>query len=193
MLLKRIRSDFKSVFLSTPGRMAGDHSYITSSHFWDFWTPLRQHVFSTKNKQKLAFSDPPLPPYNCWRNIWMVPYQINVLRNHNLSWWLSGFDRNDSPLDGAKWSWFPGSCPRECCKCFQFLCPFPFMVGIFGPIFCDNYSLLHSTKVNWITDHTRINLIFLVLNYVKFRECPLKKYFLRSFDFKFSPAIISHH
>ena len=43
----------------------GDHSLITSSHFWDFWTPfpppLRQHVFSTKNKQKLAFSDP--PPY----------------------------------------------------------------------------------------------------------------------------------
>ena len=24
--------------------------------------PLRQHVFSTKNKQKLAFSDPPSPP-----------------------------------------------------------------------------------------------------------------------------------
>ena len=43
----------------------GDHSYITSSHFWDFWTPLRQHVFSTKNKQKLAFSDPPPPPYKC--------------------------------------------------------------------------------------------------------------------------------
>ena len=40
-----------------------DHSYITSSHFWDFWTfpPQRQHVFSTKNKQKLAFSDPPPP------------------------------------------------------------------------------------------------------------------------------------
>ena len=30
--------------------------------------PLRQHVFSTKNKQKLAFSDPP-PPYKCLRNI----------------------------------------------------------------------------------------------------------------------------
>ena len=27
-------------------------------------SPLRQHVFSTKNKQKLAFSDPP-PPYKC--------------------------------------------------------------------------------------------------------------------------------
>ena len=27
-------------------------------------SPLRQHVFSTKNKQKLAFSDP-LPPYKC--------------------------------------------------------------------------------------------------------------------------------
>ena len=25
-------------------------------------SPLRQHVFSTKNKQKLAFSDPPPPP-----------------------------------------------------------------------------------------------------------------------------------
>ena len=25
-------------------------------------SPLRQHVFSTKNKQKLAFSDPPSPP-----------------------------------------------------------------------------------------------------------------------------------
>ena len=43
---------------------ARDHSYITSSHFWVFLDPLpplRQHVFSTKNKQKLAFSDPPPP------------------------------------------------------------------------------------------------------------------------------------
>ena len=30
--------------------------------------PLRQHVFSTKNKQKLAFSDPP-PPYKYLHNI----------------------------------------------------------------------------------------------------------------------------
>ena len=33
--------------------------------FWGFLDPpppLRQHVFSTKNKQKLAFSDPPSPP-----------------------------------------------------------------------------------------------------------------------------------
>ena len=29
---------------------------------------LDPHVFSTKNKQKLAFSDPP-PPYKCLRNI----------------------------------------------------------------------------------------------------------------------------
>ena len=43
-----------------------DHSYITSSHFWDFWTPLSPYVsmflVCTKNKQKLAFSDlPPTP------------------------------------------------------------------------------------------------------------------------------------
>ena len=42
-----------------------DHSYITSSHFWDFWTLLPPYVSmfldSTKNTQKLAFSDPPPP------------------------------------------------------------------------------------------------------------------------------------
>ena len=30
--------------------------------FLDPPPPLHQHVFSTKNKQKLAFSDPPSPP-----------------------------------------------------------------------------------------------------------------------------------
>ena len=45
---------------------------ITFLGFLEVPPPLRQHVFSTKNKQKLAFSDPP-PPYKCWRNIWMVP------------------------------------------------------------------------------------------------------------------------
>ena len=35
---------------------------ITFLGFWDPPPPLRQHVFSTKNKQKLAFSDPPPPP-----------------------------------------------------------------------------------------------------------------------------------
>ena len=40
--------------------MFKDHSYITLSLFGIF-PPLRQHVFSTKDKQKLAFSDPPSP------------------------------------------------------------------------------------------------------------------------------------
>ena len=35
---------------------------ITFLEFLDPPPPLRQHVFSTKNKQKLALSDPP-PPY----------------------------------------------------------------------------------------------------------------------------------
>jgi hypothetical protein len=35
---------------------------ITCLGFLDPPPPLRQHVFSTKNKQKLAFSDPPSPP-----------------------------------------------------------------------------------------------------------------------------------
>ena len=35
---------------------------ITFLGFLDPPPPLRQHVFSTKNKQKLAFSDPPSPP-----------------------------------------------------------------------------------------------------------------------------------
>ena len=35
---------------------------ITFLGFLDPPPPLRQHVFSTKNKQKLAFSDPPCPP-----------------------------------------------------------------------------------------------------------------------------------
>ena len=34
---------------------------ITFFGFLDPPPPLRQHVFSTKNKQKLAFSDPPPP------------------------------------------------------------------------------------------------------------------------------------
>ena len=29
--------------------------------FLGFWTPLRNHVFSTENNQKLTFSDPPPP------------------------------------------------------------------------------------------------------------------------------------
>ena len=35
---------------------------ITFLGFLDLPPPLRQHVFSTKNKQKLAFSDTPSPP-----------------------------------------------------------------------------------------------------------------------------------
>ena len=35
---------------------------ITILGFLDPPPPLRQHVFSTKNKQKLAFSAPPPPP-----------------------------------------------------------------------------------------------------------------------------------
>ena len=45
--------------------------------FWIFGSspPLRQHVFSTKNKQKLAFSDPPSPPTSAdviyeWSQTW---------------------------------------------------------------------------------------------------------------------------
>ena len=37
---------------------------ITFLGFWDPPPPLPQHGFSTKNKQKLAFSDPP-SPYKC--------------------------------------------------------------------------------------------------------------------------------
>ena len=48
---------------------------ITFLGFLEPPPPLRQHVFSTNNKQKLAFSDP--PPYKCWRNIWMVPYSLH--------------------------------------------------------------------------------------------------------------------
>ena len=38
------------------------HYVITFWGFLDPPPPLRQHVFSTKNKQKLAFSDPLPPP-----------------------------------------------------------------------------------------------------------------------------------
>ena len=53
-------------------------SYITSSHLWDFWTPLPPYVsmflvlWIRKNWHFLT----PLPPYKCWRNIWMVPYLV---------------------------------------------------------------------------------------------------------------------
>ena len=72
---------------------------ITGYWFWKFWkplgtihmlrnhifrifgppSPLRNHVFSTENNQKLAFSDPPSPPYKWLRNIWMVHYVISVI------------------------------------------------------------------------------------------------------------------
>ena len=42
----------------------GPFIYYVSTFFgfFDPPPPLRKHVFSTKNKQKLAFSDPPPPP-----------------------------------------------------------------------------------------------------------------------------------
>ena len=48
--------------------------HILRMHIFRVLGPLPpcKHVFSTENKQKLAFSEPP-PPYNCLRNIWMVP------------------------------------------------------------------------------------------------------------------------
>ena len=48
--------------------MVRDHSYITSALFQNFCTPspLRKHVFSNENKQKLTFSDPPFPPTNAY-------------------------------------------------------------------------------------------------------------------------------
>ena len=54
----------------------GDHSYITSSHFWDFWTSLPPYVsmFLVLRISKNWHFLTPLPPYKCWRNIWMVPY-----------------------------------------------------------------------------------------------------------------------
>ena len=54
-------------------------------------SPLRKHVFSTKNKQKWAFSDPPTP-YKWLRNIWMVP---SVRQRHV---WVT----NVGPLRGVK-------------------------------------------------------------------------------------------
>ena len=39
--------------------------HILRHHIFEIFgppSPLRQHVFSTKNQQKLAFSDPPSPP-----------------------------------------------------------------------------------------------------------------------------------
>ena len=43
-----------------------DHSYryylITFLGFFDPPPPQRNHVFTTENNQKLAFSDPPCPP-----------------------------------------------------------------------------------------------------------------------------------
>ena len=38
------------------------HYVIAFLGFLDPPPPLSQHVFSTKNKQKLEFSDPPSPP-----------------------------------------------------------------------------------------------------------------------------------
>ena len=54
--------------------------HILRKHILDFLDPpplLRKHVFSTENKQKLAFSDPP-PPYKCLRYIEMVPRQYRT-------------------------------------------------------------------------------------------------------------------
>ena len=45
----------------------GDHSYITSSHFWDFWTPLPPYVsmFLVLRISKNWHFLTPLPPYKC--------------------------------------------------------------------------------------------------------------------------------
>ena len=53
----------------------GDHSYITSSQFWDFLTPLPSYVsmFLVLRISKNWHFLTPLPPYKCWRNVWMVP------------------------------------------------------------------------------------------------------------------------
>ena len=41
--------------------------HISSKHILRiFWTQACKHVFSTENKQKLAFSDPPLPPTSAY-------------------------------------------------------------------------------------------------------------------------------
>ena len=43
------------------------HSYITSSHFWDFWTPLPPYVsmFLVLRISKNWHFLTPLPPYKC--------------------------------------------------------------------------------------------------------------------------------
>ena len=40
-------------------------------------SPLRQHVFSTKNQQKLTFSDPPSPPTSA-----DVIYEWSLMNKH---------------------------------------------------------------------------------------------------------------
>ena len=54
------------------------HYVSTVSGFLD---PLRKHIVSTENKQKLAFSDSTLLPSKCLRNIRTVPmYAIQILK-----------------------------------------------------------------------------------------------------------------
>ena len=46
--------------------------------------PTYVSINSNVNQQKLPFSDPTHPPL-CWRNTWMVPYQIHPLHSHILN------------------------------------------------------------------------------------------------------------
>ena len=60
---KQDRTCQKEIFSCSPNQKAkGLFIYYVITFLEFFGPPLRQHVFSTKNKQKLAFSDPLLLP-----------------------------------------------------------------------------------------------------------------------------------
>ena len=77
--------------------MYRDHSYITSSHFWDFGTPLPPYVsmfLVLRISKNWPFLNP-LPPCKCWCNIWIVPKHTVTAA------WFSSFDHDcaqTSPL-----------------------------------------------------------------------------------------------
>ena len=76
------------------GNFGRDHSYITSSQFWGFWTPLPPYVsmfLVLRISKNWHFLTPP-PPYKCWRNIWMIPkqlFQVASTENRTTKPWIT--------------------------------------------------------------------------------------------------------
>ena len=71
-----------------------DVHLLRSPCFSPLFFPLSKHIFKTKSKQKLPFSNPP-STYKCLRNIWMVPWNSS-----RISWLLPQISEFPTLIEG---------------------------------------------------------------------------------------------